>query len=163
MFFLFFNSSGVFAACDIYEYGGSLSSCSQYNNAQTYCFAQGNIVKYVFCSSPLPTCNSSQILDPYTQTCVTNPALVPTCNSSQVLDTNTNTCVAKPTTPTTPTTTPTTTPSSSSHVPTSLSSAFASLVTDVLALINSAWGAAILIIVSFLVLRLFKRAANSAA
>lgn len=51
---------------------------------------------------------------------------------------------------------------SNAALPTAAAGAFSSLSTDVLALVDLAWTAAIPITVAFIVLKLFKKAASSA-
>ena len=51
---------------------------------------------------------------------------------------------------------------SSAALPTAAAGAFTTLSTDVLELVDLAWGAAVPIVVAFIILRMFKRAASSA-
>lgn len=81
LLYLLFNSSSVFATCDVYDYYGSLLSCESIINHGTNserCFVENGAVKYSSCTTPAPTCNPSQVLDPKTQTCKADPASVTT-------------------------------------------------------------------------------------
>lgn len=118
-------------------------------------------------SCPVVPCPTGQTRDS-SGVCVTPP---PVCTTGQIL--SNGACIPDPALNNSGSGSGSGTPSGSgtgtvsgsgspSHLPPSLSTAFTSLVSDVLALINSAWTYALAVVIGFIILRLFKKAASNA-